>query len=491
MSLRDLMPRLLVDISGSAGARSVPERLHKIYEDSITPEVVTALRAEIRQDRKFEQVIKRIPDINLIRKFVDKLARVYNKPASRKVKGGSKEDQRLVDFYVEALGLNAKMSLANKMLELSRACALEPYLDKDGRPRVRVLTNYQVRAFCGNIDDPLEITALTKLMGQMRVQDKTADDGYKWIDYYHTYSADEFMIWSDEGVDSVQPNPIKRIPFVWVNSSEFQLNPYAPVSDIDSAVLVPKYYADLFYAMSYTAHSLIVGIDLEMPNTAVYDPGAMMDLKSTDNGAENPKQGRIETVTPEIKISEALALIQQAVNDMLESKGIKPPQASSSSLERPNASAALIESADASSHILQRCSFFLNVETELWSLIKALHTLWLKVPGNQIEVKTQFSTDFKVDVLFGEVKPVEVRKETLENIKLQMELGLMSKKQALEDLYTHFTDAQIQAWKKEADADAIDRERSATPDGSDETGGGAGDNQPDKTTDSGGPGSGG
>ena len=486
MSLIDLKETLLTDIRTSTAGRAVSEKLHVIYEESIHDAVVAALRLEIKQDRKFDQVIKRIPDINLTRKITNKLAKVYNKPASRKVKGGVKDDQKLVDFYTEALSLNSKMSLSNKMLELGRACALEPYLDKQGLPKIRVLTNYQVRVYSGNPDDPLEMNVLTKLMGQMCIMHPTDKAKTKWVNYYHSYSANEFMVWHDEGVLYVQPNPLGLIPFIWINSSEFQLNPYAPQSDIDSAVLVPKYYADLFYAMSYTAHSLIVGIDLELPNSAVYDPGAMLDLKSSPSDYDTQKQGRLEVVTPQIKIAEALALIQQAINDMLESKGIKPPQSCSNSLERPNASAALIESADASSHILQRCNFYFGVETALWSLIKQMHKFWLQVPSNRIAVTSEFSPDFKVDVLFGEVKPVEVRTETLANLAAQRALGLMSRKQMLEDLYPQFTDAQIEAYLKEAESDAIKIETPPAPVGGAKTSDRTSGNPKDKAPNPGG-----
>lgn len=481
MSVAQLREALLKDIRESTASRTIPERLHVIYESSIVEEVKRALKQEIKVVRKYEQVIQRIPSINPIKQFVNKLARVYNKPAIRNALGNEK-DQELIDHYVKLFGLDFKMGLANKLLELSRACALEPYMGKDGKPKLRVLANYQVRAFSANADDPLEISAITKLMGKITIPNGSPIGTPKSVNYFHTYTADEFMAWHEEGILYVQPNPIGRIPFVWLNSSEFELNPYAPESDIDTAVLVPKYYADLFYAMNYTAHSLLVGIDLAMPEAAVFDPGSILDLKTDDEGVDKGKQGRLDVVSPEIKITEALALIKAAVSDILESKGIKPPQ-TSDSLERPNATAALIEGADASSHILQRCNFFVSVESELWALIKHMHNnYWLKLE-NTIENKNQFSPNLRVDVMFGEVKPVEIRKETLENVKAQRDMNLMSKKQAMKELYPHFTDAQIEAWLAEAEKDAVQSQPATPPHSFGPGASGTSDNTQDPTED--------
>lgn len=483
MSLDQLRANLLADIHMSASEREIPKRLHVIYERTIKNEVVHAIRREISKDHKFNQMIQRIPNINLVRKITNKLAKVYNKPASRKTKGGTDADQKLIDFYAELFSLNSKMGSANKLLELMRSCCLELYMGKDGKPKLRVLANYQVRAYNGNPDDPLEITAITKLMGVTSVPDlgSKTPGALKNIEHFQTTSADEFMIWNNEGLVSVVSNPIGRMPYVWVNSSEYILNPYAPESDIDDAVLVPKYYADLFYAMAFNAHSMTVGIDLNLPDTIASDPGAWLDLK-TDTDTDVPgKQGRIEVVKPEIKIDEALALIKQAVNDMLESRGIVPPQSASGSLERPNASAAIIEAADASSHILQRCSFFYTVEAELWSLIKHMHNnYWLKM-DNTIDETAPFSPTFKVDVLFGEVKPVEIRAETLANIKAQRDMGLMSDKQALEDMYPQFTDAQVDAWLEEAKKDAAKIAAANAPTAGPTAGGGPGSNTQNPT----------
>lgn len=343
MAIQDLIPELLSDIRASAARRAITRRIHLIYEDSIEPEVRVALRRDTRKDRKYEQLVTRIPDVNLIKKVTDKLARVYNKPAVRKVKTGTDQDQELVDYYTSILNLDHKMNVANKMYEWGRSCALEPYLDPvSGLPKLRILPNYQVRAYSDNVDDPLSITAITKIMGSKPVLDASGrpvmDSSGKPIrvNIYHTFTPTEFMVWTENGPEEIQANPLGRIPLIWLNSSEMFLNTYAPESDINSAVLVPKYYADLFYAMSYSAHSVWAAIDLTLPELLDHDPGAVLDLKTEDDGVDRGKQGRIETIKPTVDVPGALELVKQAVFDILESRGIKPPQ-TTSSLERPNA----------------------------------------------------------------------------------------------------------------------------------------------------------
>jgi hypothetical protein len=452
MSIKDLQPELLNDLRTSDVRRSVTRRIHLIYEESIEPEVKRSLRLETSKDRKYQQLISRIPDINMIKKVTDKLAKVYNKPAVRKVKTGTATDQELVDYYSSALSLDHKLNIANKILEWGRMCALELYLDsKTGKPKMRVLAPYQVRAYSNDPDDPMSVTAVTKIMGQKTIRSDLG--GPKTVNIYHTFTDDEFMIWNEEEIVSIEPNPIGKIPFIWLNKSEFLLNSYAPESDINSAVLIPKSYADIYYAMAYSAHSVWAAIDLVLPEKLDHDPGAIMDLKTDTDGMDGLKQGRLETVKPSIDIAGSLELIKQTVFDMLESRGIKPPQ-TTSSLERPNASAALIENADASSYIIQSCAYFQRVEESLWELIRHMHNnLWMNT-DNGIEVKKNFSATVKLDVVFAEVKPIEVTGTQLDNLKKQMDMGLMSRKQALAERYPHFTEAQLDAWLAEAESEA-------------------------------------
>lgn len=472
---------LLADLNSSASRRDIVRRIHLIYEDSIEPEVKRAVRAEVTADYKYNQLITRIPNVNLIQKITDKLAKVYNKPATRKVKTGiSKTDQELVDYYSSALTMDHTMGIANKVLEWGKSCALEPYLDpKTGQPKLRVLTPYQFRAYSFNPDNYMSVDAVTKIMRPMEI--KTTFQT-KLVNVYHTYTDDEFMVWNDLGEFSVSPNPFGRIPVLILNRSAFSLNSYAPESDINSAVLVPKYYADLFYAMSFNAHSVFAAIDLTLPEKLSYDPGGVMDLKTDLEGTEAGKQGRLEVVKPTIEVSGALELIKQAVFDILESRGIKPPQ-TTSNLERPNATAALIENADASSYISQACAFFHKVEEELWRLLATMHSVWLQAE-NKIPIKSQFSKDLKLDIVFGEVKPVEVKAETLVNIEKQRGMGLMSDKQALAEIYPHFTDAQLDAWLAEARKDAAQNIAAPIPFASGAGGGGAPDNSNDPEQDS-------
>ena len=61
------------------------------------------------------------------------------------------------------------------------------------------------------------------------------------------------------------------------------------------------------------------------------------------------------------------------------------------------------------------------------------------------------SEDMLIDIQFGEVKPVEVRRELLERLKAQMDLGLMTKRQALRELYPTLTERQLDNWMSEID----------------------------------------
>lgn len=434
------------EINASAQGRDIALRLHDIYEHSIVPEVMVSMQQEL-SPTSYERTSRRIPDVNTIRMITNKLSKVYDKDAVRDTE--KKRDKQLIEYYEREMQVDKKMRTANTLLELAKGCALEPYMSPTG-PRLRVLTNYQCQPHSDDPDDPTRMTAFTKFMPdeQVEFKDQFGKTLKKTIRVYQTYTDKEWVEWSSEqGIRNRGRHDLGRIPFVWVNASDFEIFPMPPISDIQSAVLIPKTYADLYYALKFSCHSITVTMDCILPQDAAWSPDTVIEAESVEGA-----KGSIENIKPQADIAQALELIKDTFYAVLDSKGITPPQ-QNQRLERPNAAAALINQADSSSHIKKRVSFFQSVEQDLWHLIAVLHNQMWSMGEYQdlLPSRSSMSEDMLIDIQFGEVKPVEVRRELLERLKAQMDLGLMTKRQALRELYPTLTERQLDNWMSEID----------------------------------------
>lgn len=473
MSLKDLQQYLLSDIQSSSAGRRVGVRLHRIFEHSIIPEVKASMKAEL-SSKSYERSKCRIPDVNIVRQITNKLAKVYDKDAIRKTK--NKTDQSLIEYYERETSLDHKMRTANAILELLKTFALEPYIGTDG-PEVRVLAPYQFHVLSTDKDNPNRMTVFTKFMPDKVI---IVDTGYgkqeKVIQVFRSYTDSEIMDWDSEGkISSIQSNPAGLIPFIYGNPSEFELAPQPLEEEIETALLIPKAYTDLHYALKFTCHSVTVAMDCEIPADATWAPDAFIEVKTDADAADSGKRGSIETIKPTADIEKALALISDTVSSVLESRGIKSPNVNRN-VERPNAAAAMIEDADASSHIKRRCAFFQNIETAFWDLIASLHnTIWLNNP--LVEEKAKFSDSLEVEVQFAEIKPVEIRSELVARLDAQMKAGLMTPLQALEELYPSFTLDQLEERLKQVKEHATNSAVARVPDGRPTPGSGPADNQ--------------
>lgn len=461
MSLQDKIPEIKAHMETQWNQLMHETRMHDIYTGQLQPYIDASLDREYSKEDTRARVKQRVPYINFTPRIVNKMSKVYNEGAIRK--STTPEDQELLDWYAWAINLDVKMTDANKMLNLNKRVALEPYLDRWSRPQLRVIPAHLFSVMSDDPNDPTKPTIFIKFVGQKikrlepttdnyGVKTRQADSDYRNVSVFYVYTAEEFMIMdSDGGIrtdlmaelnlpywsDGV--NPLGRIPAVYIKSDQFNLIPPPDTDMFSMAIQVPKLLADLNYAVSYNSHSIVAIVDgdvADLKNT----PDATWVINSTIAQDGTKQTARVEVLQPQVDIPNVLQLIQTTLGLWFESRNIRADQIgkvdSSTSI---SGVAKMIDEMDTSMMRNEQVQVFQWAEYELWDLIKQYHNLgWNRLimqrSGEEYVVST-FSNDFAVDIRFPEVKPQLTELERLTLVERKIQLGALTRLDMIMELH--------------------------------------------------------
>ncbi len=455
--LSSLIPAILSQFQQYRDQLQFDLELYQMHEGQIRKKVEESLRDEMYSRSAYDRAIKRIPSINIPRKITDKLSKVYSQAPIR----FAEKDNDLIEDFSDQLHLNAHMGHANKMSNLNKRCALELYLE-DGAQQVRVLNAHQFFVYSDSPTSPNKMTVFVKLLGreektitQIVSQDgtrQTNKDEVVLVDIMALYSDSEFLIidsggfvrkdkMAEMGITSSK-NPFKVIPFVYVNKSPTELIPYPNQTAMDIGILIPKLLTDLNYSAQFLSHSVIWTKNANLQGAEI-NPDAIVDLGDSDGDGNSPEIGTIE---PKTDIAGVLQLIEFQLSAYLSTEGLKA--GSIGQLEASSAASGvskIMDESDATEARKEQTELFRMVEPEFWEKFAIMQEYWSK--SGKVENKETFSEDFldKFSIKFAEIKPLESEKEKYDKMKVARELKLITKKQALKELYPNLPEDQIMA----------------------------------------------
>lgn len=459
--LREMVPDIMQHVRNHTEFMTYNNRLFLVHEGQLRKEIEDSLRKEL-SDKAYNKAIQRVPSINLLVRIIDKLSRVYSEPVVRTTETPS--DSALVEFYERMACVSERMGNANRMYNLQKCAAIEPFI-QDGYPQIRILPAHQFLVYSDDLINPLRPTVFIKFMGKHRNLPftdvngrKTEVDEVREVQLYYLYSDDEILVIDSEG--AARPdvmgereisgiNPVGRIPFVYVNRSDFRLIPVPDTDTLENTILVPKLLADLNYAVQFQSHSIFVATDLDVPANMAIAPDTVWELKST----EETRQGRIDAIKPSVDIESVITLIKATLAIWLESRNIKAGEMGQVSPgDAASGVARIIDEADATQDRQLQCGRFQYAERDLWDLLAVMHNFWLET-GQLEDGLTRFSESFDISVRFGDQKPVVTDREKAETIQIKLQAGLMTKRQAVREMYPNFTDAEVDQYVAELEAE--------------------------------------
>lgn len=459
-SLQNMIPQILDYININYQNQVIYNRkLLDIYQGGLLKYVEESLAIELNP-RAFKRSKERIAPINVLTKIVDKLSRVYSEPVLRDA-GQNEIDKKLLSYYETQLDVDNNLQSANELLNLNKNFAIEPYLDNDGKPAMRILPADKFLVYSDSPVDPNAMTVFIKFMGVMQkdapvvdtngAKTQNANNAVKEVEHFYVYSDDEFMIVDADGVmHEYQPNPFGCIPFVYGKSSPFSLLPIPDADNYAMAILIPKLLTDLNWAVQMCSHTIMYGIDVDIKDLE-QNPDAFWMVTSSKVEGAKPE---LSTIKPEVDSDKVLSLINAEMAMWLDSKGLKTGSVGTATVQNAASGVSkLIDEADSSATHRKQTALFRKIEYALWDLISKMHNFW--VATQQLKDQSQaFSMQFNPTVKFGEAKVVVNTKEVLEELKIQFELGLITVKQALQKLNPDLDEKMIDELMAELEAEA-------------------------------------
>lgn len=438
MSLRDDAKYIAKKYEYQSGKIDHNATLFDIYEGNLIQYVLEALAIELSPET-FQQAKFRVAPVNILRRLVEKLAKLYSRPPIRTI---SKEsDEPLLDFYSKSFDINTVGGESNEFFNLFKNTAFEPYLDAQFNPRLRVIPSDRFFVCSTNPSDPMQVTHFVKIIGKQKYLDRE-------VVVLYVYTDQEFMIMDSDGnildemmtargIDGV--NPYGAIPFVYAVKSRQSLNPPSDTDTLAMTKLFPVLLTDLNYAVKFQCFSIIYGINIDEENLKM-GPNVFWRLKQDATTQSEPKVGVIK---PEVDSDKVIQLIQAELAMWLQSRNVRPGSVGSLTSENfASGVSKMVDEMDTVEERQRQVPYFKKFEEALWYLlINHMHPVWSKSIG--FPQSRQFSAGSFVTVEFNEQLPMQDRSVLLDSLIKELNQGLTTKKIALKKLNPELNEKEI------------------------------------------------
>jgi hypothetical protein len=428
MALKD-ETKMLVEYAKSKQDYTAHNReLFEIYEGDLLKYIQQALRKQLSK-KAYESIVHRIAPVNLLRKLIEKLSKIYQEGVIRKITPDDETNKELLSWYVSQTDMNTQMACATESFNLYKNCAIEPYIDNNSNPKLRVIPSDRFLVYSTDPVDPQRVTHYIKCMGYR-------DQNQKEMIYY-LYTDEEFLAVNHKGdvqldimerFDNLEGiNPYGKIPMVYVNRSKYELCP-RPDTDLLSMVkLFPVLLSDLNFAVMYQTFSIMYGIDCNVDDLTM-SPNAFWSIKSDPTSEKTPSIGSIK---PDADIEAVMNFINQQMSAWLHTRNVKTGSMGNINGESSASGIAkAIDEMDTSEDRKKQISYFENAEKELWSLlINHMHPYWVRIDG--FKEKRPFAPGSEVTAHFKEPQVMQSDTEIIDNQIKLVDKGLRTRKKAI------------------------------------------------------------
>lgn len=381
--LADMIPELVEHVQSNMEFLQFNQRVFNVFEGQLKREIEESLRQEIFSPSALRRCLQRIPSINVMKKATDKLSKVYIEAPIRNA--DNDRDIELMDKLVKIAEIDSVMMHSNQLMNAMNSCAVEPYLD--GRQqRLRAIPSHLFLPFSDDPVNPLKMTVFIKLLGSDQVPDDTttAEDGtnieekkrnIRVVNIYQAFSDDEVIIFDSTGtmrMDKMMEHGLEDgvnqfgvIPQTYINSSLFQLIPFANQLGLDVSILIPKLLTDLNYSVQFLSHFIIWAKNTDLEGQEL-NPDALINLgDSVEGGGRGEPE--IGTIDPQINITDQLALVEFELSAYFSSIGIKAPSGGSSMPGREASGfAKAMDEGDTTAVRKEQTELYRHIEDSMW-----------------------------------------------------------------------------------------------------------------------------
>lgn len=447
MSLRDDAKLISAQYNSIKHTLTQNAELLEIQEGNLLCYVERELSGQLSANA-FEIAKKRIPPINVQKRVIDKLSQIYAKPPERKMPDNATDtDKANWDWYVKSMSIDVSGSRLNEYFNLNKASAWEPFMDADFMPRLREIPYDRFFVMATDPSDSLRMTHFIKVMGYVASSDTDGKPCQKRMLY--CYTATEFLVILEDGEvadefmnarNLQRVHAYGRIPFVYVNRSKMRVNPMPDTDMYRMTTLIPVLFTDVNYAMMFQAFSVWYGINVDMDKIPI-NPNLFINLKADPN---NPGvKPEIGTVKPDLDSDKAISAAQEQLSLWLQSRNIRPGTVGRLSADNFNSGISkMIDEMDTSGDRQKQIPYFVDAEEDLFDLVAYhMHPVWSRSPS--YKQKAQFSKELEYQVKFPFQISWQTRKEILDELKVEMDMGLISRKDAIQRLNPEMPESNL------------------------------------------------
>lgn len=414
-------------------------KLFEIMEGNLIKYIDDALKNQLSANA-YKIARQRIVPINILRRIVSKLSKLYSSSPQRKTE--LETDQELVDYYSKKGVLDHHYGNHNFNYNSYKYSALEFFVE-DRVLKVRAIPATQFIVASNNKVNPLTVTHYVRFMGKMN---KTQNGKTKIVDKYWAYTNEEFLAFDSDGevVESDTAlvsgkNTFEIIPMNYVSNSDNLLIPLQDDDLVQMAVNIPVKLTDLNFAQQFQSHGIIWVKNADNTNLQV-SPNTIWELSSRDPD----KNVEVGTLQPQVQVQDVLDLCRFEISAWLESKDIRPGTVGQAGQDSSlSGLSLLIQNADISENRKTQEQVFKSSENDFWKRLATIHNT-LVASGELDERRTFSSNNIEVSVEFDTHKPYESRMEKVTRLKQEVEAKFTSQLTAMKELHPDWSDDEIE-----------------------------------------------
>lgn len=472
-----------IECSENSDRKSESFKRHMCYKDKTEYWVLDLLERQFDKQTVYEMSYA-LSNISIIRKIVDKLARVY----SSGVKRVAVIDSKPVEDFTEniqkierELNVNSKQKTVNRLLKLHRnaACYIKPCPNEDGsyslvlqplaphlydvvedyydrtKPMVYVLSHYEPKAVSygndsGSRESRASLSSLKPKLSNQKdeiIADKPEDSGKKekkeyiwWSDKYH-FTTDETGQIISESIE----NPIEIKPFV--NYAIDQDNAFWAQGGDDlvaTGIRVNAQITHINFIGTLQGYGQFYYKGKNPPTNMVLGPNKGMVLQY-EEGDPAPEIG-FTSANPQLADLMAITEMQVAMcltTNNLTTSGVATSLGSQASF--PSGIALLIDKSESMEDVKDQEQAFIDAEPVMWNIINK----WLLLYGSEGSLAEPLQglaipENAEVVISFNHPQVITTEAEKLANIKLRKELGLNTQSELLKIDQPALTDEEAE-----------------------------------------------
>jgi hypothetical protein len=415
----------------------VKEDLEKylIFNGHLRKKLREIIMSEFKDPDTITELTNRIVPINITSKIIKKLAKVYNNGANRKPVVEDDNDQELIEMYSKSFAINKLMNFCNQMTKLTKHSLIEPYLDNQGIPKIRILPSHTFSVYSNDMINPERMTSVIKHIDTSSMEKSMQVFAY-WDKETHWLIDGEGnilhermkMLENEEGI-----NPYGELPFIHVNQQFELLYPIRSNDIMSVQYAVCLLLSDSTLAQKYLSWATLLLTGVDGDQKVVVGPKAILSLPKSVDG-QNPDAKYIQ---PNLNSDEVIRLVEKLIEFVLTTNNLSAGSVVGN-LSTQNAESGIskmFDSLESTEDINEQRQVYIEAEQKLWDLFShSMLPVWVESKDINPEYTGAFSPDFELAITFPDIKPLMTKKERIENARLELMTGTTSLKRAIKEI---------------------------------------------------------